>query len=295
MGIMVIPVRKQLERRRRPPFPNGYTVGDAARLLDVPQGRIYEYVRADFLNPRRGGRGEYRFTFQDLVLLRTANELTQSLSPRRVKRALATLKRQLPSGRALTGLRITSDGERIVARDGAAAWVPESGQTLLDFQVAELASEVAPLVRRAADATRAFDPQRAAEDWYEVGCDLEGDDADEARQAYSRAVELDPRHVDAHVNLGRLLHEAGDVGQAESHYRAALALEPEDATAAYNLGVLLEDLGRRNDAARAYGQAIQADPGYADAHYNLAHLSDEMGRTQEAVKHLQIYRRLSGE
>jgi len=252
-------------------------------------------VRADFLSPQRGARGEYRFTFQDLVLLRTAKELTENLSPRRVKRALVNLKQQLPSGRALTGLRITSDGERIVARDGAAAWIPESGQTLLDFHVAELCSDVAPIVRRAAPATHDVDSRRAAEDWYEMGCELEAHDSREALEAYRRAVDLDPRHVDAHVNVGRILHEAGDVHEAEAHYRAALALEPEDATAAYNLGVLLEDVGRRTEATRAYLQAIQADPEYADAHYNLAHLSEEMGRAQAAVKHFQIYKRLAGE
>jgi tetratricopeptide (TPR) repeat protein len=285
-------LRKQLERTRRPPFPNGYTVREAARLLDVPPGRVYEYVRADFLSPRRGPRGEYRFTFQDLVLLRTAKELTQRLSPRRVKRALANLKQQLPTGSELTRLRITSDGESVVARDGTTAWIPESGQTLLDFEVAELAAAVAPSVRPTAQVRCGAGSQMAAEDWYEMGCELEECDTEQATDAYRRAVELDPSHVDAHVNVGRLLHEAGDRSAAESHYRAALELEPADATAAYNLGVLLEDLGRRAEAVGAYVQAIEADSEYADAHYNLAHLYEELGRKQSAVKHLQIYRRL---
>lgn len=290
---MVTSTRKQLEGRRRPPFPNGYTLAEAARLLDVPQGRVYDYVRAEFLEPRRGPRGEYRFTFQDLVLLRTARELTQSLSPRRVKRALASLKRQLPEGRQLAGLRITSDGERVVARDGGSAWMPESGQTLLDFEVAELATCVAPLVKHAATAARSAEASMAAEDWYEIGCELEAYDSAEAREVYQRVLDLDPNHVDAHVNRGRLLHEAGELRQAESHYRAALELEPEDATAAYNLGVLLEDRGRRHEALKAYETAIAADADCADAHYNLAYLYEELGRPQDAVKHLQIYRRLT--
>lgn len=293
MGIAVVPLRKQLERRRRPPFSSGYTVREAARLLDVPTGRVYEYVRADFLSPRRGPRGEYRFTFQDLVLLRTAKELTRSLSPRRVKRALVNLKHQLPTGSELTRLRITSDGESVVARDGSTAWIPESGQTLLDFEVAELASGVAPIAHRAAAVRGDVEGRMAAEDWYEMGCEFEEYDSEQATDAYRHAVELDPNHVDAHVNMGRLLHEAGDMRAAESHYRAALELEPEDATAAYNLGVLLEDLGRHPEAVAAYVQAIEADSEYADAHYNLAHLYEELGRKLDAVKHLQIYKRLA--
>ena len=287
-------MREQLERRRRPPFANGYTVGETARLLDLPTSRIYGYVRARFLEPRLGPRGEYRFTFQDLVLLRTAKELSRQLNPRKVQRALANLRRQLPRGRELTGLRILSDGERVVVRDGAATWLPESGQTVFDFEVAELTPGVEPLVRRAAEAARSREHALAAEDWYELGCELEPVDAAQARDAYARALALDEAHVDAHVNLGRLLHEAGDRRGAESHYRAALAVEAEDSTAAFNLGVLLQEAGRNLEAVNAYQQAIRADPGHADAHFNLAHVYEELGRKQGAVRHLQIYRNLAG-
>ncbi len=57
---------------------------------------------------------------------------------------------------------------------------------------------------------------------------------------------------------------------------------------------MLEDSGRRSEAVRAYVQAIRADAECADAHYNLAHLYEETGQPQSAVKHLQIYRRLTG-
>jgi tetratricopeptide (TPR) repeat protein len=288
----VISVRKQLERRRRPPFPNGYTAEEAARLLDLPVGRVYDYVRAEFLEPRRGPRGEYRFTFQELVLLRTAKELSQRLSPRKVKRALANLRQQLPRGRDLAGVRISADGENVLVRDGDSTWIPESGQTLLDFHVAELATSVAPLAQRAAQVARSSEDSLEAEDWYELGCELEAVEPEQARDAYGRAVKLNPRHVDAHVNMGRLQHEAGQLRAAESHYRSALQIEPEDATAAYNLGVLLEDAGRPQEALQAYLQAIGADPEYADAHFNVAHLYEELGQKQETVRHLQIYRRL---
>ncbi|MGH7806347.1 MAG: MerR family transcriptional regulator, partial [Candidatus Binatia bacterium] len=55
---------------------SGYTARDVAKLLALSIGQVRSFVRAGFLVPERGPRGEFRFTFQDLVLLRTAKELT---------------------------------------------------------------------------------------------------------------------------------------------------------------------------------------------------------------------------
>jgi tetratricopeptide (TPR) repeat protein len=274
------------------PFPSGYTAAQAAKLLELSIPQIRGFVEDGFVEPRRGDRGEYRFSFQDLVLLRTAKELTQSVPSRKVKRALRGLRDQLPQGRALSGVRITAEGDQVVVRDEDALWNAESGQTLLDFEVAELAAGVAPLVRDAARAARDSGDSLAAADWYELGCDLEMSEPDEAVDAYRRALELDPRHADAHVNLGRLLHEAGELRGAEVHYRLALAARPEDPTAAYNLGVCLQDRGNRGPAIEAYALALRGDPENADAHFNLAQLLEETGRPEEALRHLQSYRGL---
>ena len=99
-----------------------------------------------------------------------------------------------------------------------------------------------------------------AEEWYDIACDLEAPSPEEAQRAYRRALALDPDHVDAHINLGRLLHADGELGAAEEHYRAALERDPRDATAAFNLGVLLEDIGEAEQALETYRQAVLADP-----------------------------------
>ncbi len=76
-------------------------------MLDMSVGQVRSYARAGFLEPDRGSRGEYRFSFQDLVLLRTAKGLMAArIPPRKVRRALCKLKRQLPSGRPLSGVQI---------------------------------------------------------------------------------------------------------------------------------------------------------------------------------------------
>jgi tetratricopeptide (TPR) repeat protein len=275
------------------PF-GGYSTRDVATMLGLSEGQVRSFVRAGFLSPPRGPRGEMRFSFQDLVVLRTARGLVEAQVPtRRVRQALARLKDQLPSGRPLTAVRILADGNRVVARDGDELWNPESGQVLLDFEVADLAREAAPFARRAAEAAREREEELGAEDWYALGWELEATSPEDAIDAYRRALALDPEHADALVNLGRLLHEEGDLAGAEACYRRALAAQPEDPTAAYDLGVALEDAGRFVEAAVAYERAVAADPDFADAHFNLAAIYERLDRRAEALRHLLVYKGLT--
>ncbi len=269
----------------------GYRTRDVARMLGISEAQVRAWVRLGFAGSRRGPRRELRFSFQDLVLLRAASGLLRAHVPaRRVRRALAHLARQLPEGHSLASVRISAEGDRVVVRDGRTAWQPESGQALLDFGVADVAEKVAPLL---AHATRPGAEPLEAESWYAWGCDLEDGAPEQAKEAYLRALGLDPGHAGANLNLGRLLHEAGDPGAAESHYRRALASAPGDSIAAFDLGVALEDLGRPGEALAAYQRALESDPGMADAHHNAARLFERLGRRREALRHLGEYRRLT--
>jgi tetratricopeptide (TPR) repeat protein len=263
----------------------GYGAREVAKMLGLSVSQVRAYVRAGFLEPMRGPRGELRFSFQDLVLLRTAKGLVSArIAPRRVRSALRKLKEQLPEGRPLRGVHIRAEGDRIVVGHGGARWSPESGQTLFDFGAEELARKVAPLQLRA----RGGD----ASDWYERACDLEETAPDEARNAYRKALELDPSHADAWVNLGRLLHEGGDLRGAAQHYRKAIELQPDNVVALFNLGVALEDLRMPQEAILAYRAALAADSGCADAHYNLSQLYEARGEGAAALRHLKAYRKL---
>lgn len=275
----------------RPASPSGYSTKDVAALLGLSAEQVRSYVRAGFLAPEQGPRGEYYFSFQDLILLRTAKGLLAARVPRRrVRLALQNLREQLPEDRALTGVRISAQGHHVVVRDGRDLWNPESGQAVFDFELSELAREASTLPLRTPE-TKEDEPDGAG-DWYERGSELEEVSPEEAMAAYRRALELDPGLADAHVNLGRLLHERGEAAEAERHYRLALAVRPEDATAAFNLGVALQDLGRLAEAAEAYEKALEIDRSLADAHYNLAGLYERLGQPEAAFRHLRTYRTL---
>jgi len=286
-------------------------------MLGLTPARLRAYVRAGLLCPQRGHAGELRFSFQDLLLLRTAEGLiTERLPPRRVRAALRQLQRRLPTGRPLTGVQLRADGGHLVVRDGDTAWRADSGQVLMAFAAEEepAPAPVTALRRPAGEAIAARDAaaqavaEAEAEAWaeveanaagpsaadlYQLGCELEDPAPEAARVAYKRALALDPDHADAHVNLGRLLHERGDLDWAEDHYRAALALRPQDPTALFNLGVVLEDRDRPDEAVESYEAALAVDPANADAHYNAARLHEVRGRYEAAVRHLREYRRLT--
>jgi tetratricopeptide (TPR) repeat protein len=273
-----------------------FTTREVAKIATLSDARIRSCVRAGVLSPRRGRGRQLEWSFQDLLLLKTTKGLLDARIPlARIRRMVASLKRQLPDDRTLSSLTIYADGRRVVAWDGAARWQPDSGQFLFNFDVQTVASVVTRPERRPAPALEpSGQPTRTAEQWFNLGCELDAASPEEARHAYHQALELDPVLADAHVNLGRLYHEARQPAQAEAHYRAAAQQTPDDPVAHFNLAVLLEELGRTDDAIQAYRCALQADPKFADAHYNLGLLFDALGKRALAMTHLRAARKLYG-
>jgi tetratricopeptide (TPR) repeat protein len=272
-----------------------YTTRDVAKLLRLSEAQVRCQARAGFLTPERGPRNSYRFSFQDLVLLRTARELAgASVPPRRIRVALCTLARHLPNGHSLSALRITADAHRVIVLDSETAWNAESGQIQIDFAACEQAGRtpsVAELIDRLSPGIGSPD---CALHWFELGLELEENAPLCARDAYSHALRLDPHFADAHVNLGRLLQLQGEMPKAIEHYRCSLACGVTDPTAAFNLGTALESLERWAEAIDSYRDALAMDPGFADAHFNLARLYQQSGRISAASRHLREYQKLSG-
>jgi tetratricopeptide (TPR) repeat protein len=270
-----------------------FDTAQAARIAGVPPRRVRQCVGAGLVSPARDDHGRLRFGFVDLVLLRTMRGLLEQRVPlARIGRILGSLRRQI-GDRPLTRLSVYADGRRVVAWDGTSRWQPDSGQFLFNFDAGRLVRGATKVARLAPPRPASHGSALDADEWCDLGIELEESSPLEARAAYHHALELAPEHVTARINLGRLLHVDGDLGGAELHYREATRHEPTNALAWYNLGVVLEDGGRAAESLPCYEEAVRLDPELADGHYNLALVYDALGRQRDAVRHLMIFRRLS--
>src|SRR5882672_1315552 len=265
---------------------SSYTISDIERLAGLSRARVQGFVDAGFVDPARGPGAELLFSFQDLIVLRAAQGLAAVKIPaKRIKQSLARLRAQLPDTLPLSGIRISALGTRIVVHQGASQWQADSGQYLLDFDVAPAQGEVAFLKK---DVAASDDAER----WFERGRELEDKDPVTAEAAYRAAIGRDARFLAAYVNLGVLLQARGQAGAAERIYRDAIAQIPQEPLLHFNLGIALEDLNRRDEAIAAYERALALDPEFADAHYNVSQLHEARGQRQRALRHLMDYRRL---
>jgi len=171
---------------------NSYTVRDIESMLGISRAVIQGLVDAGFVSPTRGKRREYRFTFQDIIVLRAAQGLSSAKIPaRKIVRSLQRLREALPVELPLTGLRIAAVGNEIVVKDGASQWQADSGQLLLDFEVARVGGTVTFLSRVTAPS------EASAQHWISVGCSIAASGPMQAEAAYRNSIRPDPGYVAA--------------------------------------------------------------------------------------------------
>ena len=256
-------------------------------MLGLSRTTVTGLIAAGFVAPVRGPRNEHRFSFQDLMLLRTAFALQQaSIPPRKILRSLAKLKANLPLELPLTGLRISAVGANVAVRDRSGQWQADTGQLLMDFEVCEVAGSVAFLEPAV--------PSKISPsiEWFQRGEALEPSDIQAAEAAYRRAIELDPLRPAPYLNLGAVLCEASRCDEAVELYERAVEVIGDEPLIHFNHAIALEDQKRVADAIAAYQRALALDARFADAHFNLGVLLESAGDLKGALRHFNAYRRL---
>jgi len=107
--------------------------------------------------------------------------------------------------------------------------------------------------------------------------------AEDAEKTLRSALELEPRHVPASVNLADLLRSLGRDKDAEAVLREGLQRMPEDATLHHVLGLTLVRLQRADEGLAELARAAALAPGDARFAYVYAVGLYSRGKPQEAL------------
>jgi tetratricopeptide (TPR) repeat protein len=269
-----------------------HTLRSIQEMLGLSRKVILNLVAAGFVVPVRGARNEYRFSFQDVVLLRTAHQLRQAqIGPRKLLRSLRLLRSRLPQELPMSGLRIRAVGADVTVKDGNAQWEAQTGQMLLDLEVTGAGGNAVAFLQHAALQNETPAASTAAQ-WYDRALSLETADPRAAEAAYRRALDLQPGYADAYANLGALMCEQRRWLEAVTLFDEGVARCPNVALLHFNRGIALEESHRADEALQSYLKCLRLEPGFADAHYNVARLLELKGQQQGALQHYSAYRRL---
>ena len=104
----------------------------------------------------------------------------------------------------------------------------------------------------------------------------------EAERLYRAILQAQPKHPEAHNNLGVTLADLGRMEDAVTSHKKAIALKSDYAEAHFNLGFTLKELVRLEEAEESYRQAIALKLDFAEVHFNLGNTLQELGRLEEA-------------
>jgi tetratricopeptide (TPR) repeat protein len=116
---------------------------------------------------------------------------------------------------------------------------------------------------------------------------------------FSRALELNPRYLEALIHQGLVLYEIGRDAEAEDSFRRASAsLSPSSNGLAAPIAARLAnqhaelaeayaEAGALDRAVEQYERALELGPGYVDLRYRMARLLLESGRSLEAREALE--------
>jgi len=113
---------------------------------------------------------------------------------------------------------------------------------------------------------------------------------DQVQSAVDRelaALALDPKLVQAHIDLISLYGRLGNAAEAQRHYREAASLDPKAFDAYYNYGVFCYASGRRTEAREAFSRAVALNPDHAEARNNLGMILQEEGRLADAAREFE--------
>ncbi len=122
--------------------------------------------------------------------------------------------------------------------------------------------------------------QRAGHEFKRAG------EFDNAARQFRKALELNPRNLDAQMNLGMIMLTKGIPKQAEGYFAEALKVDPASPFAHNGLGMALFRQGKLDQAIEHYIRAVQLEPDDFTMRYNLGLALFRQDKLDQALEHL---------
>jgi len=103
-----------------------------------------------------------------------------------------------------------------------------------------------------------------------------------------KAIEINPKLVNAHANLGNALMAQNRFVEAAASFSKATKLQTDLAPAWFMLGKVQQELGQWNEAEASLRKAAELNPDWLDAQLLLGNVLQQIGRFQEACQQYKI-------
>lgn len=114
-------------------------------------------------------------------------------------------------------------------------------------------------------------------------------DTSSAKNAYNKALTLDPFHAKAHVGLGTVALTRNSYDGAVIYFQKAVSLAPNDEMASFGLGLAFQGLGETNEANKWVASACRLNPSNAPAVFTLVKLGYDRNSFDDARNALCRY------
>lgn len=132
--------------------------------------------------------------------------------------------------------------------------------------------------------------------WFFIGAiHLETENPDKAAEAFHHALRRDPQHVNARINLARILYEKSDYARAAGHFLHAYETDDEqNPEYLYYAAVtwLMDDTTAESTASSidAFMRLVESHPDDMRPEWreNLVHALLSAGREKEALSHIRV-------
>jgi DNA-binding transcriptional MerR regulator len=151
-------------RSREPTESRLFRSSEVQQLLGLSRRQLQYWADTDLVRPSvRTRGGHHRYTFEDLVALKTAKRLIDAgVSVQRIRSSIHALQRKLPTvRRPLAELVLVATGDVVLVLQERAAFEAVTGQEWI-FEVSRFQREIDRKSRRNVLAVRRASPREVA-------------------------------------------------------------------------------------------------------------------------------------